>query len=165
MLNAEEMRFACDDARRRHASLANLILAGDRTAMGFLQFFSTLATALLSAGVAVKFASSPSLPPQLGWVMIAAALPLIIAATLAFAALWGSDFRCEGEEPEFWLWALDAQEESADIQRMFLKRLQESIAINRRVNRRVNRLMSAARASAAASPALAFVTFMALLIF
>jgi hypothetical protein len=105
-LSVEDLRFAVDDARRRHAALVDLIHALDRQALGFLQLYIALSGGALSGMVAILFtANSAGFPHMLGYFLYGFAMFTVIGAIHCVIAMWPAKINMPGHLPEFWIWA------------------------------------------------------------
>jgi hypothetical protein len=149
------MRFALDDARRRHSAVVDLIAANDRQALSFLQIYVAMAGGALSGAAAILLSASNTLPRPLGFGLIGFALPVTIGAMLCMAAVWPSNISLPGRKPDFWIWANEVTAETAYL--AYLENLAIKEAQNTRLNLRLSRLMTIAKMLGVAAPIIAFI--------
>lgn len=149
----EDLRFALDDARRRHAAVVDLLAANDRQALGFLQLYVALAGGALSGGAAIVLSATTSLPRPLGFGLFGFALPVVIGAVFCMAAVWPSDINLPGRKPDFWKWANKVPAEEAYM--AYLDNLSVKEAQNSRLNMRLSQLMTWAKGLGVAAPIIA----------
>lgn len=154
-LAPEDMRFALDDARRRHTAVVDLIAANDRQALGFLQLYVALAGGALSGGAAIALSSANTFPKALGYGLFGFAVPLILGAMFCMASIWPSDISLPGRKPDFWMWANEVTGETAYL--AYLENLAVKEAQNTRLNMRLSRLMLIAKAMGVAAPVVALI--------
>lgn len=152
MLTTEDRRFAVDDARRKHQAIVDLIAAGDRQAIGFLQLYIALAVAALSSGAAALLSQAVAVPRPISVGLIGFGLTIALAALATLVVLWPSNIRLAGREPEFWEWAEQNQVSMDQTLRAYLVQIGEDIAINRRTNARMGRAMLLAKCLGAMAP-------------
>ncbi len=146
----EELRFALDDARRRHSAVVDLIAANDRQALGFLQLYVALAGGALSGATAIIFSVSTTLPRALGMGLLGFAASLVLGAVLCMAAVWPSDINLPGRKPDFWIWANGVSAEEAYF--AYLKNLEVKERQNSKLNARLSKLMLGAKLLGVAAP-------------
>lgn len=152
MLTPDEMRFAMDDARRRHSAIVDLLGANDRQMLGFLQLYVALTAAAVSGGAAIVFGPASALPKALGIGLLAFAAPLVVGAVFALLAGWPSDVNLPGRDADFWLWA---NEDNIDFPRAFrayMETLSEKTRSNSALNLRLARRAYIAKLLGAAAP-------------
>lgn len=155
-LAPEDMRFALDDARRRHAAVVELLAANDRQALGFLQLYVALAGGALSGAAAIVLSTTNTLPKALGYGLFGFAMPLILGTVFCMASIWPSNISLPGRKPDFWIWANEVTAEDAYL--AYLKNLAIKEAENSCLNMRLSRLMLWAKALGVAAPIVALIT-------
>lgn len=162
MLRPDELRYACDNAQRRHAALVDLILSNDRMALGLMQLFIAIASASISGAAAIYFglAGTPA-PRWLAFVLLSLGIPAAVGGALCFVAMWPSAINLPGQDPAFWQWAMRLDVTSETAFGNLLDRLAAGHARNEAFNRRAARCMRAAKWCGVAGPALAILTFAA----
>jgi hypothetical protein len=156
MLTSDELRYACDVAQKRHTALVDLIFNNDRSAMGLMQLYITIASATTSGAAIIWFKiGSTGAPAYLAFVLLAIGIPCLFGAAHCFAAMWPSKINLPGTQPDVWLWADTQGEKGGDAAlRIYLKRLEEGHARNQRANDDVAALMKAAKWSGILAPLL-----------
>jgi hypothetical protein len=154
-LATEDLRFALDDARRRHSAVVDLLAANDRQALGFLQLYVALAGGALSGGAAIVLSTTNTLPKALGYGLLGFAAPVILGAMFCMAAVWPSKISLPGRKPDFWVWANEVTAETAYL--AYLENLAVKEAQNTRLNFRLSRLMTCAKALGVAAPIIALI--------
>lgn len=153
-LAPEDLRFAADDARRRHTAVVDLIAANDRQVLGFLQLYVALSGGALSGAAAILFATSTIFPKALGYGLLGFAAPVSIGAMICMIVVWASDINLPGRKPDFWLWAKDETPERTYV--AYLENLALQEAKNSKLNIRLSRLTTAAKASGVLAPITGF---------
>jgi hypothetical protein len=162
MLNSEELRYACDAAQKRHSALVNLIFDNDKSAMGLMQLYITIASATISGAAVIWFKIGNSgAPAYLTFVLMAIGIPCLFGAANCFAALWPSNINLPGTQPDLWLWADKEEKSGDDALRIYLKRLEEGHARNEKVNDRADAFMKIAKWSGIMAPLLGFIALFA----
>lgn len=154
-LAPEDMRFALDDARRRHTAVVDLLAANDRQALGFLQLYVALAGGALSGGAAIALATASTFPKALGYGLFGFAVPLILGAMFCMASIWPSNINLPGRKPDFWVWANEVTAQEAYL--AYLQNLSVKEAQNTRLNVKLSRLMLVAKAFGVAAPVVAII--------
>jgi hypothetical protein len=149
-LATEDLRFALDDARRRHSAVVDLLAANDRQALGFLQLYVALAGGALSGAAAIVLSPANSFPKALGYGLFGFAGPLIFGAMFCMAAVWPSNINLPGRKPDFWIWANEVSAEQAFLE--YLNNLTAKEAQNSSLNFRLSRLMTYAKMLGVAAP-------------
>lgn len=149
-LAPDDLKFAIDDARRRHSAVVEIIAGTDRQALGMLQLYVALAGGALSGGAAIVFSATSSFPKILGYGLFGFAGPLILGAMFCMAALWPTTINLPGRKPDFWLWANEVTAEEAYF--AYLKNLEIKEEQNTRLNYRLSRLMLCAKGLGVAAP-------------
>jgi hypothetical protein len=149
-LGPEDLRFAADDARRRHTAVVDLILANDRHVLGFLQLYVALAGGALSGAAAILLSSASSFPRALGFGLLGFAVPIAIGAVMCMAIIWASNINLPGRKPDFWLWATDETPER--VYTAYLKNLEIKEAANSELNTKLSRWTTIAKALGVAAP-------------
>lgn len=147
---AEELRFALDDARRRHSAVVDLLASNDRQALSFLQLYVALAGGALSGGAAILFSTVTSFPRPLGFGLFGFAAPVVIGAVFCMIAVWPSDINLPGRKADFWIWANDVSSEEAYI--AYLRNLAIKEAQNSDLNAKCGRFMLLAKLMGVAAP-------------
>jgi hypothetical protein len=163
MLSSEELRYACDVAQKRHTALVDLIFNNDRSAMGLMQLYITIASAATSGAAVIWFRiGTTGAPVYLTFVLLAIGLPCLLGAAYCFAAMWPSKINLPGMQPDVWLWA-DTQGEKAGAAalRIYLRRLEEGHARNERANDDAAAMMKKAKWSGILAPLLGILALFA----
>jgi hypothetical protein len=161
MLERDDIRFAIDDARRRHAALVDLINNSDRMALGLMQLYVALASAAISGTAAIYFGfGMTGSPGWLAWVLLSLGVPLAIGAALCLAALWPSNINLPGQQMNFWQWAAHPDVAAENAFNTLLSHIAEGHTRNEKINRRVSRLMYAAKICGALGPLFALAMFL-----
>lgn len=132
MLALEDLRFACDDARKLLDATVRLIGDQDRQAMGFMQLYVALSAGAWSGGAAILW--SGTFPKPVGAALIAFALVLSFGALACLRATWASDLALPGREPDFWTWAERADVSAELSYRNYLAAAAKMINDNRDLN-------------------------------
>ncbi|MFT4117496.1 hypothetical protein [Bradyrhizobium sp.] len=149
-LAPEDLKFAVDDARRRHAAVVDLIAASDRQSLGFLQLYVALAGGAFSGAAAILLPTVGTMPRPLGFGLLGFALPLTVGAVLCMIAVWPSNINLPGRTPNFWIWAL--RHEAEEVYLAYLDNLQVKEKQNSDLNRKQGRYMLAAKIAGVAAP-------------
>jgi len=145
MLSNEELMFALEDARCRHAATIELIYHTDQQAMNLLSHYATLGVAA-AAGVAAALGNSAIVPPTVGVAMFGAAVSLFVGATYCFRAMESGNINLPGRDPDFWQWAINNNGVSIIIAtNEYLKNLQEMGKINAEMSDRTARSLRRAK--------------------
>lgn len=162
MLTSEELRYACDVAQKRHLALVNLIFDNDKSAMGLMQLYITIASATISGAAVIWFKIGASgAPAYLAFVLIAIGIPCLFGAGNCFAAIWPSKLNLPGTQPDLWLWADTEEKRGDDALRIYLKRLAEGHARNETINDRAAAYMKMAKWSGIMAPIFGLITLLA----
>lgn len=156
MLDNDEIRFACDDARLRNAAIVDLIHQGDRTALELAKFYIAIASAAISASAAIFFATG-HVPRVFGIVLIGLAVPLLAGAQCCFVSMWTATMHLPGRGADFWLWAMRPEVESKSVFEAYLKRLDDGHATNRALNTRMAKWLDYAKRLGVLAPFVALV--------
>ncbi|MGJ5203626.1 hypothetical protein [Bradyrhizobium sp. HKCCYLR20261] len=153
-LDLDALKFAVDDARRRHAAVVELIMVSDRQAMGLLQLYVALAGAAGSAAATILYSASATFPPFVGWALVGFACPLAIGSFFCLKVMIGADIGLPGRKPDFWLWAHEEGVTSEEVYVTYLKELGPKEKQNTNLNYRLGNWLQWAKYCAAAAPLL-----------
>lgn len=153
-LATDDMRFAVDDARRKHQAVVDQIATGDRQALGFLQLYIALAVASLSGSAVILLSKANTLPRPLGFGLAAFGLAVALGAICALIVMWPSNIRLAGREPEFWQWAACDDATAEQAYQACLEQIAEDLGVNRKINDRMGKAMLRAKYLGAAAPIL-----------
>jgi hypothetical protein len=133
MLNSEELRFAIQDARTRHAAIVELIYATDRQAMALLGLYITLGLASASGFVA-GLNSDSIVPAELAAALFVAVLMFFAGIMLCFRAMKLVDINLPGRTADFWIWADGPSLDATKAYREYLQELDQKHATNDKVS-------------------------------
>jgi hypothetical protein len=150
-LAIDDLRFAVDDARKRHTAVADLINVIDRQALGLMQLYLTLASASISAAAAISLSSAHH-AKLLVIVLIALALPLTCGAILCLISMWPARINLAGRDPDFWLWAMQPGVTTESVYQSYLENLAAKKDMNDRLNKTMARWLDRAKRAGAISP-------------
>lgn len=156
-LDAENLRFAVDDARKRHQGALDLIHASDRQAMAMLQVYIALAVASLSGSAVILLSASIGLPKPIGFGLAGFGATTVIAALFALAVMWPTEVLLPGRRVDFWQWADRPDVSIEHALRTYLAEAAEKERHNSMVNDQMAKAMLCAKILGAASPVVGYV--------
>lgn len=133
----DHLKVIIDDTRHRHRALFDLLMHGDRQAMGLLQMYVGLAVTC-AAGAAASFAPQAWLPPWAGVSLTVAGALLIIGAWLCLRAMRTVEIGMPARDVGFWTWSLEA-DTAATLAQGYLKNAEAAYGMLKRVNEDVVR--------------------------
>lgn len=158
MLTIEDLRFACDDARKRHTAVVDLITATDRQAMALLQVYLTIAIAVVSAATVIYFATPATPIPKVFFaVLIGLAVPTLCGVFCCILSMWPGDISLPGRDASFWLWAMEPGVEAEKAYREYLENLAKGHARNKALNAKASAWLERAKVCGALAPFCALV--------
>jgi hypothetical protein len=161
-LTSEDLRFACDDARKRQTAVVELIVANDRQAMALLQIYLAIASGALSAAAAVYYNTSTLHVPKVFFaVLVGISLPMIVGIFCCILGMWPTSIRLPGREASFWVWAVEHETSPEAAYRSYLDSLAKTQAENKNLNARASAWVERAKRCGAVAP---FIALLALLI-
>lgn len=134
MFKKQDLRFAIEDARVRHAALLELLYEIDRKALALLQLSITLALAFASIFVTgLQFPEFLAREFLLG--SLATSIGFWFAAYLCTRVFDPENIAFPGQGSEFWLWAANRKKANfLEVANEYLKRSEKAHLMNRDVN-------------------------------
>ena len=133
MLTDENLRFAIDDARRRHSAVLDLIYHIEKQSTGLLGLYTTLGIASASGFVASLSATLP-IPRAAGCALLGATIVLLVGAWKCGMAMKPAQINLPGRNARFWLWANEPQIDAKAVFNEYLTALQNGYELNTKVS-------------------------------
>ncbi len=142
----KEFRTAIEDARVRHAAVIALIYHTDQQAAGLLRIFLTVGVAAVSA----CFATASTMRP-VAYALGGAAVMTVIGSVFCLLAMRSGKMRLPGNEPDFWIWAMQDEVSQGSVLRTYLEQLQSGASMNAKLNRKTAGALKYAKVMVVAS--------------
>jgi len=141
--------IAIPDIARYQEQLLRMILHHDDRALRVLSLYVTVIGALVTAFFALRQAQI--LTSYVVVTMVAAGLSLLIGCVLSYRAAWTARIYLPGRKPDFWIWAIENEQDIRATALAYAMQAREIISHNENVaDRAANRLTKAYIAGLAA---------------